>query len=64
MPAQRLKDDKHGWPVNVITNDHTRKGVLEALRKGRYGRCVYACDNDVVDHQTVNMLPGLNSLPR
>ncbi|GAA2415045.1 Gfo/Idh/MocA family oxidoreductase [Actinomadura vinacea] len=43
------------WPLGAITHDLTEEGVLKALREGPYGRCVYACDNDVVDHQVVNM---------
>ena len=30
--------------------------VEKALRETRYGKCVYKCGNNVVDHQTVNML--------
>ncbi len=41
-----------GWPVSVITDDPSPEGRIEALRSGPYGRCVYRCDNDVVDHQT------------
>lgn len=42
-----------GWPLDTITSDTSAAGVLQALAEGPYGRCVYACDNDVVDHQVV-----------
>ncbi|MFC9431890.1 Gfo/Idh/MocA family protein [Streptomyces sp. NPDC056987] len=47
--------DDEFWPLSAVTADHTERGVLDALRTGPYGRCVYACDNDVVDHQVVAM---------
>lgn len=43
------------WPVDVLTTDLTPEGIKRALKEGPYGRCVYACDNDVVDHQVVIM---------
>ncbi|MDF5752681.1 Gfo/Idh/MocA family oxidoreductase [Spongiactinospora sp. TRM90649] len=47
--------DRADWPLSVLTPDITEEGVLRALREGPYGRCVYDCDNDVVDHQVVNL---------
>ncbi len=43
------------WPANILTMDATEESVRHAVETGPYGRCVYACDNDVVDHQVVNM---------
>jgi len=49
-PLKRLADFTE-WPVSMITSDFSKEGKLKALRKGPYGRCVYHCDNNVVDHQ-------------
>jgi predicted dehydrogenase len=53
---KRVQEGSLKWPVNVITSELSEKGVVEALKTGPYGRCVWACDNDVVDNQVVNML--------
>jgi predicted dehydrogenase len=52
----RVAEGYTGWPVSVLTPEPTLESVTEALETGPYGRCVYECDNDVVDHQVVNML--------
>lgn len=35
--------------------DKSDAAMKAMLRDGPYGRCVYACDNDAVDHQVVNL---------
>ena len=50
-----VRAGRTGWPVRVLTDDVTEASVTAALRDGPYGRCVYTCDNDVVDHQVVAM---------
>ncbi len=43
------------WPLNILTENPDRKSLNEAIEKGPYGRCVFHCDNNVVDHQIVSM---------
>jgi hypothetical protein len=47
--------DYRDWPISVISEDTGLQARQQALQTGPYGRCVYHCDNDVVDHQIVNM---------
>jgi predicted dehydrogenase len=47
--------DYRGWPVSVISEDHSPEARLQALETGPWGRCVYYCDNDSIDHQTTIM---------
>ncbi|MFV0400917.1 MAG: Gfo/Idh/MocA family protein [Oscillospiraceae bacterium] len=46
---------KTGWPLDVLTMHPTEASIREALEDGPYGRCVYHCDNNVVDHQVINL---------
>jgi predicted dehydrogenase len=44
------------WPVSTISTDLSKAMRYKAIKEGPYGRCVYQCNNDVVDHQIVNLL--------
>lgn len=48
-------NEKDEWPMNVVTLKPDLALRMKALKEGPYGRCVYRCDNDVVDHQVVNL---------
>lgn len=52
----RVSRGAKGWPVSTIVDDIPDiENVKSALKTGPYGRCVYESDNDVCDHQVVQM---------
>lgn len=52
--VQGKKEDV--WPFNIIAEAPlTQEKIEKAIETGPYGRCVFACDNDVVDHLIVEM---------
>ena len=51
MPVLKHYSIWKEWPTSTITEDTSQEGIMLALREGPYGRCVYRCDNDQVDHQ-------------
>ena len=40
------------WPTTAICPIQTKEAVEKAVEEGPYGRCVFNCDNNVVDHQS------------
>ncbi len=44
-----------GVLTNSVEGTTADEDVMNAIANGPYGRCVYNCDNDVVDHQVVNL---------
>ena len=53
-PDLYLTEDTN-WPTSAISDDMSYDARYKALLEGPYGRRVYHCDNDVVDHQVVNL---------
>ena len=48
---------RQGWPYNVVdlSRPITEESLRKAYQSNGYGKCVFACDNDVVDNQTTVM---------
>jgi predicted dehydrogenase len=55
IPDLKILVDYRGWPSSAVADDATPENIMTALMDGPYGRCVYHCDNDVVDNQVVSM---------
>lgn len=52
------RKDFGNWLRSSVTRCHEMtddETVIDCLAKTDYGKCVFKCNNDVVDHQTVNM---------
>lgn len=52
-------DDKHNnWFKTTCTRlvKPTNNDIINAITNTQYSKCVFKCDNNVVDHQIVNML--------
>ncbi|SFS52029.1 Gfo/Idh/MocA family protein [Paenibacillus sp. BC26] len=53
-PRFYLSNQFKGW-ARHFTPDLVKENIIQGMRETDYGRCVYRSDNNVVDHQVVNM---------
>lgn len=54
-PKIGIANGNTSWPNEVLALHPTVENIYEAIQNGPYGRCVFACENNVVDHQVVNV---------
>ena len=54
-PETGILHGNSDWPCNILAQEPNEEKIRKAIEEGPYGRCVYHCDNDVVDSQIVNM---------
>lgn len=54
-PKIGIRNGHTTWPIDVLALHPSEETIMQAIEEGPYGRCVYQCDNNVVDHQIVNL---------
>ena len=54
-PKVYLSEGEYRWMRSAVAVDTSAENISRRLPSSPYGRCVFHCDNDVVDHQVVNM---------
>jgi predicted dehydrogenase len=52
-PRLYLEGIAGAFALSAVSLDRSPESIRNALETGPYGRCVFRCDNDVVDHQVV-----------
>lgn len=53
--AYRIYTDPTTWPGSIAAPTKTLAELELALAEGPYGRCVYHCDNDAIDHLSASL---------